>query len=388
MSLQIFGLYIFAGAITIISLIYSFVFNSIKNKYLFSIIQIIIDTFLVTGLIYFTGSYNSFFQFLYLVVILYSSSVLLGGKPFWVASLVSIQYGLLVDLQYFGILKIFFVFNHGRDVSGFGLFFQVLVFVVSSFAVAWLASLLSVQVKNAKQDLIEMDSYVKRVEKLAHAGEIAAGFAHEIKNPMASLRGAIQLLVSDVKNNRKDDLERLGNIVLRESDRLDNLINDFLYFAKPAYCNKKNINPANEIRDIIKIFEQDHRVKGAININTTLDESLTLYMDQGHFRQIMWNLFINAAEAQSDFAEKLIDVVVFKYESNVKIVVRDFGNGINPQYLDKIFDPFFSTKKKGSGLGLSIVARLVELYSGVIKIKNAKSGKGVEAVVCFESNSY
>ncbi len=379
-SLQVMGLYIFSGIIIVLSLLYAFIFKFVSNKALFSIIQIIVDTFLVTFLIYLTGVYNSVFQFFYLIIIIYSCSLLFGPKPLWIALLVSIQYSLLSVLKYFGMIKLLFPVINTLGLSGAGLFFQVSFFVLASFSVAWLASLLSGQ---ARQYLLKMNQYVQKVERLAHAGEVAAGFAHEIKNPMASLQGSIQLLVSDVKKNRKEDVEKLSKIILRESVRLDNLINDFLYFARPCEGNIKEVKPVNEIKEILKIFRHDKRINSSFDIKTVFQTKSLIEIDSDHFRQIIWNLLVNALDASENSSEILIEV--YEKRGKVFIVVEDFGKGILPEIYDKILDPFFSTKKQGTGLGLSIVARLVKQYNGIIEIENKLNNSGVRVAICFNS---
>jgi len=380
-SLQMLGLYFFSAFIIILTLIYSLIFNFIKNKIVFSAVQIIIDTFLVTFLIYFTGIYSNVFQFFYLVIILYSSAILFGAKPFWVAGIISIQYGLLTDLHYYGLIKCFFDDGKNIDIDGSAVFFQVFIFILSSFAVAWLSSILSSQLRRAREDLKKMDDYVRRVERLASAGEIASGFAHEIKNPMASLRGSIQLLISDVEKNRKDDLKKLGNIILRESDRLDQLVNNFLYFARPNQGHKKKIEPGAIIKELLKIFAEDKNVKNRIEFFFDFEENVFIEADPDHFRQIIWNIFINASQACRE--NGIISVFLKKTRSSLQIDIEDTGEGIDEHIIEKVFDPFFSTKKNGSGLGLSIVARLVELNRGIIEIKNKEDKCGLRVRLIF-----
>ena len=300
------------------------------------------------------------------------------------ASLVSIQYGLLVNLKYFRIIKPFFINNsYAEKVSAPELFFEVLIFMSASFAVAWLASILSVQLRSARADLKEMDEYVKRVKRLAYAGEIAAGFAHEVKNPMASLRGSIQLLLSDIKKGRKKDVDKLGEIVLRESDRLDQLVNNFLYFARPVQGDKKRLNPCSEINQLLKIFRQDSRFLNSIELITDFDYKGQIEIDPDHFRQIIWNILINALESTPSGGKIFIGIKEKNNKS--EIVIQDNGDGISQEITEKIFDPFFSTKKKGSGLGLSIVARLVETYDGTLYIKSDGVNTGVKVVIIFNS---
>jgi len=375
------GLYFFSAFIIVLTLFYSLIFNFVKNKFVFSTVQIIVDTFLVTLLIYFTGIYNNVFQFLYLVIILYSSAILFGAKPFWVAGIVSIQYGLLANLHFYGFIRCFFYESNSVDYEGPAIFFQVFIFILSSFAIAWLSSILSVQLKRARGELEKMDEYVERVKRLASAGEIASGFAHEVKNPMASLRGSIQLLISDIEKNRKDDVKKLGDIILRESGRLDQLVNDFLYFARPVGSQKQRLVPSLPIRDLLNLLGEDQAVKNRVQVVSKLDDQAVIEADPDHFRQIIWNILINASQACE--GKGYISVRLKILKSLVYIIVEDSGRGVKKEIIEKIFDPFFSTKKSGSGLGLSIVARLVELNGGKIEIKNRENVSGLKVTLIF-----
>lgn len=382
-SLQIVGLYIFSAIITAVSLFYAFAFRFVKNKVFFSVFQVVVDTFLVTFLIWFTGIRNSVFEFFYLVVILYSSSVLFGGRPFWVAVVVSMEYAALLGLSYLGKPDfLWFAYQIKDPVSSSSLIFDLGMFIIASFAVAWLASLLSTQVRRAREELENMDVYVKKMEGLAHAGEIAAGFAHEVKNPMASLRGAIQLMISDMEKGRTKDVEKLLKIVLRESDRLDELVNNFLYFARPVKGSEKKVEPCFEIKEILKFLPKDKRFGNNIEVKTKFDYKGYIKIDPEHFRQIMWNILINAMEATLGGGEIFISVK--EKNKRVEIRVHDSGHGIDHEIMDKIYDPFFSTKKNGSGLGLSIVARLVKEYEGSLYISSPVNQKGVNVFIGFK----
>jgi len=381
-SVSVIGLYIFSGFIIILSLIYSLAFYFVNNFVVFAVVQIIIDTFLVSMLIFFTGVYYSGFLFFYLIIILYSSAVFMGGKPFLVAAFTIVQYGLLADLKYFNLTREFRLPGEIEpSISGASLFFQITIFMLSALLVAWLSDILAKQLKKARKDLKWMNEYVKRVERLAYAGEIAAGFAHEIKNPMASLRGALQLALSDFQSGRKDDIEKLGKIVLRETDRIDELVRNFLYFAKPGKAHKKQICPAEEIEEILKMMGQNKQIPKKIKIISKTDPDCLIFMSSDHFRQIVWNLLLNAVDAVGE--EGVVVLSLSRDEQNIRLNVEDTGHGIPDEIVDKVTDPFFTTKSGGSGLGLSIVTRLLSLYDAVLYIKNRDDETGTRVEIFF-----
>jgi len=232
--------------------------------------------------------------------------------------------------------------------------------------VAFLAGYLSEQEKRARQDLWVMEAQVKRVEKLAAVGEVAAGLAHEIRNPLASMSGAVQVLKEEVSHN--GDQDRLMGIVLRETERISSLVNEFLMFARPQPGNKKLISLDHELREIVKQFQTSHSQR-KIEIRTRIDADIPVEIDPEHLRQIIWNLLLNAAEATEKQA--VIDVELYTRANNYACInISDNGCGMSEEIQQSIFDPFFTRKPKGTGLGLSIVQRILTSYDGLIHVKS------------------
>jgi len=175
--------------IFLLSIYYAFIFRTVKKRLLFPYFQIGIDTLLVTLIIFITGSFTSIFSFLYLVVIIYSSMIIFRKGSMIMASFCSIQYGIMINLEYYGIIDPYFLKESG-SIGNYAwnlVFFKVLITMVACFAVAFLSGLLSEQLRRTKKELSVMEERVERVERMAYLGEIAAGMTHEIKNPQASL---------------------------------------------------------------------------------------------------------------------------------------------------------------------------------------------------------
>ena len=216
-----------------------------------------------------------------------------------------------------------------------------------------------------------MESHVKRVEKMAAIGEMAAGLAHEIKNPLASLRGSIQLLNDCMKYDA--DIEKLIKIILRETDRLNLLVNDFLLFAKPPIGKLEKIDLNKVISEIIELFKKNSNLfSKKISIIKNIEQNIFIEFDLGHLHQIIWNLLLNAAEAvQNNQSGGLIEINIFTAKSKqIAIQVKDNGCGIPEDLIKSIFDPFFTTKQNGTGLGLSIVHRIIQYYDAFFDVKS------------------
>ena len=216
-----------------------------------------------------------------------------------------------------------------------------------------------------------MESHIKRVEMLAAVGEMAAGMAHEIKNPLTSMTGSIQMLEKEVTPTKVT--AKLMNIVLREADRLNGLINDFLLFARPSSGKANPVDLAAMLGETLDLFEADAACRDRILVTRNLTPGIWTRMDLKHMRQILWNLLRNAAQAIDHRGE--IDVTLSAENGRAQVMISDNGRGMSEDTQRNIFDPFFTTRSQGTGLGLSIVHRLLESYGGQIEVKS-RQGRG------------
>ncbi len=369
--LMLYGL---IAGIFLLSIVYSIILPYAKQEFLFAYIQIIIDTVVVALIIFVTGGFSSIFSFLYLVVIVYSSMLLYGKGSMVIAALCSIEYGIMVDLEFYGILEPF-VFEESLSAVYYDwrhVIYKIIITVVACFAVAFLSSLLSEQDRKSKKKLWAMADHVKRVDKLAAVGEMAAGLTHEIKNPLASLIGSIQILREDIAYD--PDIDRLMQIVLREADRLNSLVSNFLMFAKPPSGQIEAIELNHALAETIKLFENDKSFRDRISVKKEFSERIWVEMDQTHLRQIFWNLLLNAGEAITGAG--LIHIRLYPLKNQYAgIQIVDTGCGMPSDVIDSIFDPFFTTKPSGTGLGLSIIHSILESYGSQLDVESLE-GKG------------
>jgi len=235
----------------------------------------------------------------------------------------------------------------------------------------------------------EMEEQITRVDKMAAIGLLAAGIAHEIRNPLASLSGSIQLLSSELVLDHRQ--QHLMEISLRESERLNALISDFMLFAQPPQTNKVFWEVRKIIEETVELFTHSPSFHEGIHIILpNPGENFQMMVDPSQMKQVFWNLLINAAQAMDNWGEirihlergddHLLSMVPpwppqREVREWVKIAITDSGNGIAPEEKQQIFEPFFTTKDAGTGLGLSIVHKIVESHSGVIKV-DSEVGKG------------
>jgi two-component system sensor histidine kinase PilS (NtrC family) len=234
----------------------------------------------------------------------------------------------------------------------------------------------------------EMEEQINRSDRMATIGQFAAGIAHEIRNPLTSLSGSIQVLKGELE--LKGANRHLMDIILRESERLNNLITDFLLFAQPAKTNKVKMDIGQVIDETLELFKNSPGQNQSIKIVKNLEKEIVVLGDQHQLKQLFWNLIINAAQIMPNGGELKVKLETVNADGTsgrfqgsgrrdmtpfAKISVSDTGNGINPDEKEKIFEPFFTTKEGGTGLGLAIVHRIVENHDGFISV-NSQRNKG------------
>jgi len=362
------------SGILLLSVVYFIIYRYAGHSSWFAYVQLTTDSFVITVIVFVTGSFISFFTFLYLIVIICSSMLLFKKGSMIIAMLCSLQYGAMIVLEFHGILLPIDaeIGLMAADVEPIQVFLKVFVTIIACFAVAFLSSLLAEQEKKTKKELMYLEAHVKRVEKSAAIGEMAAGLAHEIKNPLASLSGSIQLLRGEIRYDPEHD--KLMKIVLREADRLSRLVSDFLLFARPKIGKLEVLNLEKVLAETVELFEKDMTCCGRVELKIENASNLSVEMDPGHLRQVLWNFFLNAADSIDENGTITISLYPIK-RSIACIEIRDNGRGMSEETMKLIFDPFFTTRPDGTGLGLSIVQRILASYDCQLDVES-KEGQG------------
>lgn len=240
------------------------------------------------------------------------------------------------------------------------------------------------------QDLTEIkriEREMQRVEGLAMVGELAAGIAHEIRNPMASISGSIQVLKEGLELNEDEVTGRLMDIVMREVNRLNHMVNDFLLYARPQKATTRRFELNTLIRDSLELFLNTGGASDAIRVESSLGEPLFMESDPEQVKQVLWNILRNAREALPEggaihIETRLEDAADRPAGSApaAELIVRDTGVGFSEGALENLFTPFYTTKEEGSGLGLATVKRIVEGLQGQVRGRNHPGG-GAEIVL-------
>jgi len=233
----------------------------------------------------------------------------------------------------------------------------------------------------------DLEEEMRRKEWLASLGEMSAGMAHEIRNPLGALAGAMQMLRKDLQAD--DTSQRLMDIAVREATRLDTIITEFLQYARPPALNLAEYDLNKVLAETLDLVQHEARSRTNITIAVApCTGALPAQVDQDQMKQVFWNLAVNAFDAMPKGGQltiatgcRKVDVAGRKAEV-VEVSFQDAGEGIPKKNLDKIFLPFFTTKKQGSGLGLAAVHRIVDLHGGWIKVES-QEGQGTRFGVCL-----
>ncbi|OLB08549.1 MAG: hypothetical protein DMD98_13865 [Candidatus Rokuibacteriota bacterium] len=211
-----------------------------------------------------------------------------------------------------------------------------------------------------------MEARMRQADRLATLGRMAANIAHEIRNPLASLTGAIEVLTSTAAAG--DARERLSQIVVRESERLNQIITNFLEYARPAPLTLESVDVAEALEGVLVLLEH-HGASGGLKMVRAFSSPLVWRVDPQQFRQVLWNLCRNAVEAMPEGGELRVGATVVPGQ-RLEVWVADSGHGIAPDDLAHVFEPFFSTKPGGTGLGLSLVHRIVQEHGGEVDVRS------------------
>jgi two-component system sensor histidine kinase PilS (NtrC family) len=221
------------------------------------------------------------------------------------------------------------------------------------------------------QDLTQvraLEQSARRQDRLAAVGRVAAGIAHEIRNPLASMRGAIQVLRAEMPDDSSQ--AELMEIILRESDRLNRIITDFLTYARPKHGEFREIDLRDPLHETLTLLRHspetldDHQLEEVIP-----DVPVNAQADASALRQVFWNLARNALQAMPEGGTLRVELKRLN-SARVQIIFSDTGRGMTPEQVERLFEPFASSTTGGTGLGLSIVYQIIRDHGGTINVRS------------------
>lgn len=227
--------------------------------------------------------------------------------------------------------------------------------------------------------MYRLERRVRQSEKLAAVGQLAAGIAHEIRNPLASMSGSVQLLRADLATG--EEKKKLMTIIDREINRLNGLITEFLDYARPEAPKTDEVNLGtlmDQIMDMMKFQFADSKIEQ----HRDLQSNLVLLGNHDKLKQAFLNIIVNAYQAMGEQAQGQVTVTAKKSEGGALISIEDTGSGIEKKNLDRIFEPFLTTKQNGTGLGLAITHSIFESHGASVEVKS-RVGVGTEFHITF-----
>ncbi|RFT16264.1 MAG: Two-component sensor PilS [Candidatus Saccharicenans subterraneus] len=370
----ILGIIVFYG----LSLVYFLLYLWGKLLVFQAYFQLIMDLILITWLVYISGGMTTSTYFLYIFAIIAASLVISEKATYLAAGLSAVLFGFLVDATYFGLIPYFHPDQAIKQDFGSVLFNLMLAWAVF-FAVAFFMSSLSRSLRRARQELEKAQKELILRERLAEAGRVSATLAHEIRNPLAAISSAVQVLKSEYTGN--GDVGRMMEIIVRESNRVSQLLEQFLDFSAPSKKMFSEIDLGMLLNETIEMLRSSGELDGEkVRIDGNyLFRRIVYYGNPNHFKQIFWNLVKNALKAMPEGGKLSLNFYNSRREG-LKIVIADTGIGLSEKDKENLFVPFYSGFGEGRGLGLATVRKLVEDYEGKIQV-NSEVGRGTEVII-------
>ncbi len=486
---SLYWVYVIIGLTYLLSILYVFLLKQIGDVIINIYIQSVLDVIVITALVYVTGGVESIYATLYPLVIIYCALFLGGKGVILIASFSSIMYGLLLDLEFYGIIHPIYDMPQIYSFSPGYVFSRIFTHIASFYIIAVLASFVVRQEQRTRSLLSERESAfeqldllhrsiiesvgsgimttdrsgrirsfnraaeeisgyvfdeirgkkidtvfqnifkvmekkgeirdrfefnllrpgarnkilgfsvfvlidpegenignififqdltairnmeleVEKNKKLAFMGGMASVLAHELRTPLVSIGGSIQLLLNDLKLDKTN--RKLMNIIVRGKDQLEDLANNFLYLARTGSAKHSHIKIGEILDDIIESIRFGPDWTENIDIEKKISGNNDLYGSKTEVRQIFWNIILNALQSMPDGGKLKIDTLMVKSDGNecLKVTIADTGCGIEKENLKAVLEPFYTTKERGTGLGLAIVNKIIEIHGGELTIES------------------
>ncbi len=222
--------------------------------------------------------------------------------------------------------------------------------------------------QKAYDELQKTFEQLLQAEKLSSLGELSAGIVHEVRNPLAAIKGAVEILEDELAEN--SPRREFADLAKKEVERLDKLVGEFLRFARPATLSVGE-NDLNKIVESVVSLVENQAATQSVSIKRNLQQNLPkVSVDGEQIKQVLLNLAINSLQAMPNGGNLFLRS--FENDKHCVLEVEDTGNGIEEKIISKIFDPFFTTKEKGVGLGLSIAHKIADQHKGKLTATNQK----------------
>jgi signal transduction histidine kinase len=375
--LPLAAIYALVLAYTVLSLVFLALFLWARPYTFQAHLQVFFDLILITFLVYVSGGMKGSLHILYILVILSSSYLLTPRAAYLMAALSAILFGLLIEGLYYHILP-YFLPEQNEKLTFASTLFALVVSWALFFAVAFLLNSFNARLSRMRDELQRTHKELEVNESQALAGRISAQIAHEIRNPLTAISGAVQVL------GREPDLDperrELTRIILKETDRVSQTLEQFMDLVNPHQVEFETVDLAVILQETLYMLHQSGELNGRIRLEGNYASRPVFFYGNGNqFKQIFWNLVKNAVQAMPDGGRLEMD---FDRPAGDRLRIRfsDTGVGMNEEARQKLFEPFFSGFESGRGLGMAVVRRVVDDYRGRIEVDSAP-GQGTKVVI-------
>ena len=353
----------------ILSAIYLLLFRFNPALRVQAYVQIVCDLVLVTALVYTSGGIAGNLYFLYVFAIIAASLVISGRAAYLAAGLAAIFFGALADGMFYGLIPYFHPDQADAAPALGSVLYTIFLAWTLFFVIAVLVNYLSRNLRKAWDALAAARRELEIKERQAAAGRMSALIAHEIRNPLAAISGAVQVLKSDLVLD--DEQSRLMEIVVGESRRVSSTIDQFLHLASPAPETAADIDLAEIARETVTMLRVSGGLGEGIEVRGSYEaDRIPFRGNPGAFKQIFWNLTRNAVQAMPGGGTLSID---FPPNGPDTLQVRfvDTGRGMTAEERARMFEPFYTRFEGGRGLGMAVVEQLVSDLRGTIAVNSA-----------------
>jgi signal transduction histidine kinase len=209
-------------------------------------------------------------------------------------------------------------------------------------------------------------SQLEHADRLASTGEMAASIAHEIKNPLAGILGAVQVFDSEVTDD--DPKKEILSEMKVQLERMNHAVNDLLSYARPAQPVFEPVRLHDLIKKIVTLLPHQFKEKNIVIKEELSPDTILIHADKKQFQQVMWNIVLNGMQAMDHGG--VLTIRTGTADGKVTITIKDTGKGIPPDQVERVFKPFYTTKHKGTGLGMTISRRIIEQHNGSILVRS------------------
>lgn len=249
----------------------------------------------------------------------------------------------------------------------------------ASYQDVYLNETVSLMMLKDVTEVKHLQDQMRQREKLAAIGQLAAGIAHEIRNPLAGISGSIELLSHETHN---PDDQKLMKIILREIDRLNNLITEFLDYSKPEARPDQKVDLAYVMNDVINNIKASPHTPKQLELNAKVNSGV-IFGFSDKLKQAFLNISMNAVQAMINNDKPILEIRLETFGDEVVLSIKDNGSGMSEEVKKRIFEPFYTTKPKGTGLGLAITHKVLESHQTQIEI-HSEMGIGTEFILKFK----